>query len=95
MDSLDSIKAFVRQTQALTILPTWTVKRELQKGTLKALPLGRKPVQQAWGFSHWRDRPLNHSEASFLQLCRSALVATTQDAENLPTQAPVQAVQNE
>ncbi len=73
MDSLEAIRDFVRETEALAILPTWAVKRELQEGSLVALPLGRKPLAQTWGFTHWRNRPLNHSEASLLELCRKAL----------------------
>jgi len=64
MDSLDAIKDFVRQTEALTILPTWAIRRELREGTLVALPLGSKRVEQTWGFAHWRHRPLSHAEAS-------------------------------
>jgi DNA-binding transcriptional LysR family regulator len=89
MDSLDSIKDFVRQTQALTILPAWAVEKELQDGSLTALPMGRKPVQQTWGFTHWRHRPLNHSEATLLELCRSAIAAMREKVENLNL-APVQ-----
>jgi DNA-binding transcriptional LysR family regulator len=75
MDSLDSIKDFVRQTRAISILPTWAAQRELREGTLAALPLGRKPFQQTWGFTRWRERPLNHSEASLVHMCRAALAA--------------------
>jgi DNA-binding transcriptional LysR family regulator len=84
MDSLDSVKEFVRRTQAHTILPTWAVVRELKEGSLAALPLGRKPIQQTWGFTHWRERPFNHSEASLLELCRCAIAATAEKTENSP-----------
>ncbi|MEO6036186.1 MAG: LysR family transcriptional regulator substrate-binding protein [Verrucomicrobiota bacterium] len=77
MDSLDAIKDFVRQADVLTILPRWAVRRELMDGSLVALPLGRKTVAQTWGFTHWRHRPLNHSEASVLELCRNVLEAVT------------------
>ena len=80
MDGLDAIKDFVRQSEALTILPTWAVRRELREGTLVALPLGSKRVEQTWGFAHWRHRPLSHAEASLLELCRRAIAAITKTA---------------
>jgi DNA-binding transcriptional LysR family regulator len=84
MDSLDSIKDFVRQTRAISILPTWATQRELREGTLAALPLGRKPFEQMWGFTRWHERPLNHSEASFVHLCRSTLAAMPSKSEMTP-----------
>ena len=80
MNSLDAIKDFVRQSEALTILPTWAVRRELREGSLTALPLGSKRVEQTWGFAHWRHRPSSHAEASLLELCRRAIAAMTKTA---------------
>ncbi len=75
IDSLETIKALLKQPPAFSLLPAWAVKREVAAGALVNLPFGRRPLLQTWGFSHWRGRALNHAEATFLKLCRSAVAA--------------------
>ncbi|HEX3801014.1 MAG TPA: LysR family transcriptional regulator [Verrucomicrobiae bacterium] len=76
MDSLDSIKDFVRQTRAISILPTWAIECELRDGILVALPLGRRSFEQTWGFTRWTERALTHSESGFVHICRTVLMET-------------------
>ncbi|MDB6015775.1 MAG: LysR family transcriptional regulator [Pedosphaera sp.] len=73
IDNLTTVKEFVKQGIAMTMLPTWAVWRELKEGSLVALSLGRKSLQQTWGCVHWRSHPLNHAESTLMKLCRKGL----------------------
>ena len=75
LDNVVVVKEFVKQTNGMTILPAWTVRQEVKEGTLATLPLGRKAPEQFWGCIHWRGRPLNHGEATFLQRCREGVAS--------------------
>lgn len=70
MVSLDAIKQFVNQTDALSFLPGWSVGAELKNQSFVSLPLGRKIFEQTWGILHSRSRPLNHAESTLLKFCR-------------------------
>ena len=75
IDSVNDVKEFIKQTGAMSILPSWTITRELEEKSLVALALGRKSLEQTWGFTHWRGRPLNHAESTFIRLCREGISA--------------------
>ena len=68
--SLDAIKQFIKHTDAMSILPGWSVGAELKSQSFVNLPLGRKPFEKTWGVLHSRSRPLNHAESTLLKLCR-------------------------
>jgi len=46
--------------------------KEIEDGSLLALPLGRKKLSRRWGIIHWRGKRLNLAEETFIGLCESA-----------------------
>src|SRR5260370_34469657 len=52
----EAVKELVKQAGAMSLLPQWTFARERKEGSLAALAPGRKPLEQTWGFIHWRGR---------------------------------------
>jgi DNA-binding transcriptional LysR family regulator len=75
IDNVEAAKEFVKQTTAMSILPFWAIRREVNEGSLVALPLGRKAFDHTWGCIHWRARSLNHAESTFLKICRAGVAA--------------------
>ncbi len=75
LDSVTLVKDFLRQSPSMAVLPAWVVRAETRSGELTAFALGRRPPVQTWGCLHWRGRPLNHGEATFLLRCRERLAA--------------------
>lgn len=73
IESVETIKEMVRQLPVMSLLPGWTVAKELKNQTLISLPSGRKPFEQTWGIIHSPTRPLNHAEATFLKYCRQQI----------------------
>jgi DNA-binding transcriptional LysR family regulator len=69
-ESVDTVKAMVRQSPVMGFLPGWVVAEEIKKRALIALPPGRKPFEQTWGIVHSGTRHLNHAESTFLKFCR-------------------------
>jgi DNA-binding transcriptional LysR family regulator len=56
----------------VSILAPWIAKKEIEEGSLVALPLGRKKLRRRWGVLHWRGRRLTLAEETFIGLCKSA-----------------------
>jgi len=48
------------------------LRKEIEEGSLVALPLGRRKLQRRWGILHWRGKRLNLAEETFVGLCESA-----------------------
>jgi len=92
IESVDTIKAMVKQFPLMSFLPGWAVAAELKNRTFIALPHGRKPFEQIWGVVHSRARPLNHAEASFLKFCRQQVAELAEPALTLPLPLHGQAV---
>jgi DNA-binding transcriptional LysR family regulator len=72
--SMEATKELVKLGLGVSILAPWIAKKELEEGSLVALPLGRKKLQRRWGILHWRGKRLNLAEETFIGLCRSACV---------------------
>ena len=60
-------------------------RREIEEGSLVALPLGRRKLQRRWGILHWRGKRLNLAEETFIGLCDSACAPL-----RLPSGKPVE-----
>lgn len=74
-DSVTVIKEFVKQGWGASVLPAWAVQDELKDGSLVALAPGRRRLVQTWGLWHWRGRPLNRLESTFVNLCKAEAAA--------------------
>jgi len=70
--SMEATKELVKLGLGVSILAPWIAKKEIEEGSLVALPLGRKKLQRRWGILHWRGKRLNLAEETFIGLCKSA-----------------------
>ncbi len=69
LGSMEAIKELVKLGLGLSILAPWTCRKELEEGSLVALPLGRRKLRRRWGVLHWRGRRLSLAEETFIGLC--------------------------
>jgi hypothetical protein len=56
----------------VSILAPWIARKEIEEGSLVALPLGRKKLQRHWGIISWRSKQFTLAEETFIGLCKSA-----------------------
>ena len=72
--SMEATKELVKLGIGVSILAPWIAGKEIEEGSLVALPLGRKKLQRRWGILHWRGKRLNLAEETFIGLCDSASI---------------------
>ena len=72
LGSVEAIKELVKLGLGVSILAPWVARREIEDGSLVALPLGRRKLTRRWGLLHWRGKRLNPAEETFMRLCDSA-----------------------
>jgi DNA-binding transcriptional LysR family regulator len=72
LGSMEAIKELVKLGVGVSILAPWIARKEIEEGSLVALPLGRSKLERRWGILHCRGRPLNLAEETFVGLCDSA-----------------------
>ncbi len=73
--SMEATKELVKLGLGVSILAPWVARKEIEEGSLRALPLGRRKLQRRWGILRWRGRRLSLAEETFIGLCESATVA--------------------
>ena len=69
--SMEATKELVKLGLGVSILAPWIARREIEEGSLVALPLGRKKLTRRWGILQWSGRRLTLAEETFVGLCRS------------------------
>ena len=69
---MEATKELVKLGLGVSVLAPWIAQKELDEGSLVALPLGRRKLQRRWGILHWRGKRLNLAEETFVGLCESA-----------------------
>ncbi|HLP77749.1 MAG TPA: LysR family transcriptional regulator substrate-binding protein, partial [Candidatus Paceibacterota bacterium] len=74
LGSMEATKELVKLGIGVSILAPWIARKELEDGSLVALPLGRRKLERRWGILHWRGRRLSLAEETFVGLCDSACV---------------------
>ena len=72
LGSMEATKEFVKLGLGVSILAPWIARKEIEDGSIVALPLGRRKLQRRWGILHWRGKRLNLAEETFMGLCQSA-----------------------
>jgi DNA-binding transcriptional LysR family regulator len=72
--SMEATKELVKLGLGVCVLAPWIARKEIEDGSLVALPLGRKKLTRRWGIVHWRGKRLNLAEETFIGLCESACV---------------------
>ena len=83
LGNMEAIKELVKLGLGVGIMAPWVARKELEEGSLVALPLGRRKLQRRWGILHWLGKPLNLAEETFIGLCESATVPLR--ATHVPT----------
>jgi len=71
LGNMEAIKELVKLGLGISIIAPWTAKKEIEKGSLVALPLGRRKLKRRWGILHWQGRRLSLAEETFAGLCES------------------------
>ena len=71
LGSVEAIKELVKLGLGVSILAPWVAKREIEEGSIVALPLGRRKLTRRWGILNWRGKRLNLAEEPFVGLCES------------------------
>lgn len=70
--SMEATKELVKLGLGISVIAPWIAKKEIEEGSLVALPLGHKKLQRHWGILHWRGKRLTLAEETFIGLCESA-----------------------
>lgn len=78
LGSMEATKELVKLGLGICILAPWVAKKEIQEGSLVALPLGRRKLTRRWGILHWKGKALNLAEETFIGLCESATAGLRQ-----------------
>jgi DNA-binding transcriptional LysR family regulator len=73
MGSMEATKELVKLGIGVSILAPWVAKKEIEEGSLVALPLGRRKLQRRWGILHLRGKRLDLAQETFIGLCESAV----------------------
>lgn len=77
LGSMEAIKELVKLGLGVGILTPWIAQKEIEEGSLVAVPLGRRKLRRNWGIAHWQSRRLSLPEETFAGLCKSI-------SDNLP-----------
>jgi DNA-binding transcriptional LysR family regulator len=72
--SMEATKELVKLGLGVSMIAPWIVQKEIEEGSLVALPLGRKKLQRCWGILHCRGHRLSPAEETFISLCESASI---------------------
>ena len=72
LGSMEATKELVKLGLGVSIVAPWIARREIEEGSLVALPLGRRKLERRWGLLHWHGKRLNLAEETFVGLCESA-----------------------
>ncbi|MBI5774052.1 MAG: LysR family transcriptional regulator [Verrucomicrobia bacterium] len=70
--SMEATKELVKLGLGVSILAPWIAKKEIEEGSLVALPLGRRRLLRRWGILQKRGRPRGMAEETFIGLCEAA-----------------------
>jgi DNA-binding transcriptional LysR family regulator len=74
LGSMEAIKELVKLGLGISIVSPWIARKEIEEGSVVALPLGRRRLRRRWGILHWRGKRLNLAEETFVGLCEAACV---------------------
>src|ERR1051325_10707347 len=73
--NMEATKELVKLGLGVSVLAPWIARKEIEEGSLVALPLGRRKLQRRWGILHARGKRLNLAEETFIGLCQAACVS--------------------
>lgn len=67
----EMIKRLVELDIGIGILPDWTVKKEIQNGSLHSLPLGRRQLRRNWVVAHSQSKEPSFIETLFIGISKN------------------------
>ncbi len=70
IDAVDQIRSVVQHSDAVGLVPAPMVARELEEGTLVALPVDTDWLRLDYGFVHLARRPLSETATAFVEIMR-------------------------
>lgn len=80
-DNIESIKSAVEVGSGITLLPEPTVRREVAKGVLVAIPVKGEPLYRPLGIVQRRQKPLSTAAQKWIELLQQeAAAGSVQDA---------------
>ena len=87
LGSMEAIKELVKLGLGISILAPWTVRQELQQGSLMTLPLSKRKLKRHWGILRRRGKRPTLAEETFVSLSRSVCPPVVEHLEVVPASA--------
>ena len=75
LGSMEAIKELITINYGVSFLASWTVEKEVARGSLARIKVGRNKILRDWGICYANEKKLSITEETFLGICESA--ATT------------------
>jgi DNA-binding transcriptional LysR family regulator len=72
LGSMEATKELIKLGMGVSILAPWIARKEIETGSVVALPLGRRRLVRRWGIQHYRGKRMNLAEETFIGLCEAA-----------------------
>lgn len=69
--SMEATKELVKLGLGISILAPWIANKELEEGSVRSLPLGRRKLERHWGILHAEEKRLSLGEETFIGLCKN------------------------
>ncbi len=75
LGSMEAIKELITINYGVSFLASWIVEKEVARGSLTRIKVGRSKILREWGICYANEKKLSITEETFLGICES--VATT------------------
>jgi hypothetical protein len=66
----------------------WIAKPELEMGSIRAIPFGKKKMLRSWAVLHLKNRPVTLAEETFIGLCESVCSSLKTTFDPAPKNEP-------
>jgi len=73
MTDHESLKAVLKTSLAVGILPPWLAEKDLADGSLVSVPMGSRPLVRQWGLAYDAKRELTAMDRRFIELCQQSV----------------------
>jgi DNA-binding transcriptional LysR family regulator len=81
LGSMEAIKELITTNYGISFLASWMVEKEVNRGTLRRVSVGRQKIKRNWGICYAKEKKLSITEETFLGICESV-------ANSVPTSQP-------
>jgi DNA-binding transcriptional LysR family regulator len=86
LGSMEATKELIKLGLGVGIIAPWIARKEIEEGSLVALPLGRRKLRRRWGILRWQGKRLNLAEETFIGLCESSTALLRSESERTPVE---------